>query len=429
MQMLGPHLLLQVATLAGSVQATSPWRVVMVGGGPAPDRNQVAIEGNVRYLDHLLDAKAPRRVLFADGQRDTDTVVFQAAGGRRLRFRPTRVPRLDGPSTHDGIASVWQSFVAPRPRDPLMLYFTGHGIKNPRGDLDNNMFELWGGGGLTVRQLSKRLESLPRETPVVLVMVQCFSGSFANVLFEHGNPDGEAIDRDFAGFFAATQDRPATGCTPEINEKEYRDFSSYFFAALTGKSRTGRAVTGADFDRNGWVGMDEAFAWALVEQETEDVPVATSDAFLRRYVGKPDPETMATPYAQILSWATPAQRAALEGLSRRLHLRGEDRLRVAYDAQFGPRRNRDEDETLRAHRLRFIRAAKSVVLARALIDKGDAPLLRRFQRLRALESINPLRGVGAVPARGEPPPSDGPAVDDARGRAIPRRLPSFPGSR
>ena len=80
-------------------------------------------------------------------------------------------------------------------------------------------------------------------------------------------------------------------------------------------------------------------------------------------------------------------------------------------------------------RLRFIRAAKSVVLARALIDKGDAPLLRRFQRLRALESINPLRGVGAVPARGEPPPSDGPAVDDARGRAIPRRLPTFPGSR
>lgn len=388
-----------LAVAAGVGGVNQPWRTFIVAGGPSPDMNQVAIEGNVRYLDRILDKRAGRRVLFADGQRDTETVAFLTPGGRRVKYRATQVPRLDGASTAAGFASVWSSFVAPRAADPLLLYFTGHGVRNPRGDLDDNIYETWGGGGITVRQLARRIESLPVETPVVLVMAQCFSGSFANVVFDEGRPDNEATPRDIAGFFAATADRPATGCTPEINEADYRDFTSYFFAALTGTSRTGQRITGADYDGNGWVGMDEAFAWALVEQETEDVPVSTSDAFLRKYVDKPDEETMDVRYSAILSWSTPAQRAALEGMSLKLGLTGEQRLRTAYDAQFGARRNRAESENLRAHRLRFIRAAKSVVLARSLVDSNDRRLVARWQRLRALESMNPVRGLGTLPAR------------------------------
>ena len=52
----------------------------------------------------------------------------------------------------------------------------------------------------------------------------------------------------------------AAGCTPEINEAEYQDFSSHFFAALTGRDRVGRAVTGADYNQDRRVSMDEAFA-------------------------------------------------------------------------------------------------------------------------------------------------------------------------
>jgi hypothetical protein len=444
---LGLGILLQTAgpaagadlALAAPSGVAQPWRTLIVAGGPSPDMNQVAIEGNARYLDRILDRRTPRRVLFADGKRDTETVAFQTPGGRRVRYRATQVPRLDGPNTGAGVAGVWSSFVAPRPADPLLLYFTGHGIRNPRGDLDDNLYETWGGGGITVQQLARRIETLPVETPVVLVMVQCFSGAFANVIFEQGRPENEATPRDIAGFFAATADRPATGCTPEINEADYRDFTSYFFAALTGVSRTGARVTGADYDGNGWVGMDEAFAWALVEQETEDVPVSTSDAFLRKYVDKPDEETMNVRYSAILSWATPAQRAALEGMSLKLGLSGEQRLRLAYDAQFGPRRNRAESDTLRAHRLRFIRAAKSVVLGRTLADGNDAKLLARWQRLRAIESLNPVRGLGSLPPRvaaaaaaAPAPAAVAPALPEAaqeEARPAPRPTPAFPRGR
>ncbi|WP_434046490.1 MULTISPECIES: hypothetical protein [Sorangium] len=355
----------------------------------------MAIEGHIRYFQSLLPAAVERRVLFADGRRGTRSVQF--LDGHRMRYRAPRLPRIDGATTRAGLDAVWRKFAAARPGDPLLLYFAGHGSPAPGRDLDNNVFDLWGGGALSVRDLAARIDDLPDETPVVLVMAQCFSGSFANLLFEGGRPDGELVERDVVGFFAATRDRPASGCTPEINEADYTDFSSFFFAALSGVDRLGKRVDGADYDQNRFVGMNEAYAYALLHQATSDVPVATSDVFLRRFVNKPDHETMATPFARILSWATPAERAALEGLSDALGLRGEHRLRVAYDLEFGPGAGRrDVEDVTSAHRLRFIRLAKSVVLARTLRQSGDRARIERFERLRAAEARNPLAEARAA---------------------------------
>lgn len=375
--------------------AAGPWRALVLGGGPRAAMNQVAVEGNVRYFDKLLPPAVDRHVLFADGSRGTPSVQYLE--GHRMRYRAPRLPRIDGPTTEPGIDAAFRDFVTARPADPLLLYVTGHGSPNPRGNLDNNVFDLWGGGALSVRDLAARIEELPEGTPVVLVMAQCFSGAFANLLFEEGRPDGDPVERDLVGFFAATKERPASGCTPEINEADYTDFSSFFFAALSGVDRLGRRVDGADYDRNRFVGMNEAFAYALIHQATSDVPVATSDVFLRRFVDKPDHETMDTPYATILSWATPAERAALDHLSGALALRGEDRLRVVYDLELGPFRRRvDWDDITSAHRLRFVRLAKSVVLARALRQSGDRALIERFERLRAAEARNPLAEARAL---------------------------------
>ncbi|XXT23929.1 hypothetical protein WME94_20545 [Sorangium sp. So ce429] len=100
---------------------------------------------------------------------------------------------------------------------------------------------------------------------------------------------------------------------------------------------------------------------------------------------------MASPYASILSWATPAERAALAGLSDALGLRGEHRLRATYDLELGPGAGpQDVEDVASAHRLRFIRLAKSVVLARALRQSGDRAWIEPFERLRAAEARNPL---------------------------------------
>ncbi|AKT39218.1 hypothetical protein [Chondromyces crocatus] len=373
-----------------------PWRALVLGGGPRATMNQVAIEGHVRYFHALLPTSVERRILFADGNRFTPTVQY--LDGYRLLYRTPRLPRVDGPTTLQGFDRLWRGFVTDRADDPLLLYFAGHGSPSPQRDLDNNVFDLWGGGILSVRDLAARIEQLPPKAPVVVVMAQCFSGAFANLLFEGGDPDADVVDRDLVGFFAATRDRPASGCTPEINEADYTDFSSYFFSALAGVDRLGRLVDDADYDGDQQVGMHEAFAYALIHQATSDVPVATSDVFLRRFVPQHDRETMATPYSKVLAWARPSERAALKALSDALQLQGEDRLRTAYVTQFGPGSGRiNWDDIEGAHRLRFIRLAKTVVLAHTLRENGDPAILERFDRLRAAESRNPLLEVKPNP--------------------------------
>jgi hypothetical protein len=484
--------LLLAALLWRPVAAEGPGlRTVIVGGGPEPRHNQVAIERNVAYVARLLPAGAPRYLLFANGDAAAKTVLYRAAPpapspgerafallfGRREeaiagseRYRAPELGRLDGAARRDGVASAfnWLRRGAP---DPALLYFTGHGSPGPDRNLDNNVFDLWG-EKLSVRDLAAHLAGLPAEIPLTLVMVQCHSGAFANLIFTRGDPKAPPVQRSLAGFFAATPDRPAAGCTPEVNEAEYHDFTSYFFAALSGRDRVGRKVTGADYNHDNRVGMDEAYAYSLLHDASIDVPVCTSDAFLRAAMPADDVELFQTDFSAARGWATPAQAAALDGLSRALGFAGEGRLGEAYAAMRaglerrrpGPGRNprrrfaraRDEarrlvldrwprlgtrdapgfaaaraeavvelsrsanepallelfaadealaqadDEALaaevrQAQVLRFVRLAKSVILARQLRESGPPSLRDRFERLVRDEarSLPPLAAAGS----------------------------------
>lgn len=463
-------------------------RVLTVGGGPRPKMNQVAIESNVRYVDGLLPKDAPRTVLFADGSRQTPSVTFWEEGEplppaesvlRFLlgedpdtttdRFRAPYLPVLSGPAKKATVAGALANLGASS-SDSLLLYFTGHGDRARSGDLDNNTFALWGEETLSVRDLAGELAKLPTGKPVVLVMVQCFAGAFGNVLFENGDPEaGSLVRRPLCGFFATTRERVAAGCTPEVDEQTYHDFTGYFFAALSGRDRLGRAVSPPDYDKNGTVGMNEAFAYALIEEPSIDVPVSTSDVFLRRYVPMADDaEVAAVPFADVRAMASPAQRAALDGISRKLEVNDKgDRLRTALTevreraagpsrrARSAPRISRETralaahwlntltsrfpglagkkapatyaaarksalaylterpavveklraaqnevgkvtearyaDELRGALWLRLIRVAKSVVLEKRLRASGNAARIAQFDRLRKLESANPLR--------------------------------------
>jgi hypothetical protein len=166
-------------------------------------------------------------------------------------------------------------------------------------------------------------------------MVQCFSGAFGNLLFEGGNPANDLSEREIAGFFSTIDSRMAAGCTPEVDEKEYRDFTSYFFAALSGEDRVGRKVTGADYNGDGIVSMDEAFCYSLAHDVSIDIPVCTSDVFLRKFVKTTDEQVFKTPYSSVLEWASSAQRSALEELSTGLRLTAEDRGKTSYDKAMG----------------------------------------------------------------------------------------------
>ena len=366
-------------------------RTLIVGGGPEPDYNQVAIESNVRYVRRLLPADAPLRTLFADGDPSSRIVLYTDDKGHD-HFRATTLNHIDGPSRLTSFRHAFQSLTSQNTNTPLLLYFTGHGSPGDR-DYDNNDYDLWGNDTLSVTHLAAFLEDLPPGAPVTVVMVQCFSGAFGNLLWKEGDPQGAPINLDLCGFFASAATREAAGCTSEVDEADYHDFTSYFFSALSGVSRLGKPITGADYNHDGSVGMNEAFCYALIHDISIDTPVCTSDVFLRRYVPVDRDRTLfATSYSQTLSWAQPAQHAALEALSSQLHLTGDNRFVGAY-TQFKRRVDREGSETEEeqtARWTRFIRLAKSVILAHRLQASGDASLKARYAVLLAAEARNPL---------------------------------------
>jgi hypothetical protein len=389
------ELSLPQATLPSS-NAGSPLNVLIVGGGPEPNYNQVAIESNVRYVQRLLPATAQCTTLFADGNPNHETVYYTDPAptpiGQHLydllihedstysadRYRP---PHLlhgpDGPSRLPAIHRFFERMhqqYATSTDDPapLLLYFTGHGSPD-RPTYANNRYDLWKPGpDLDVRTLANLLEQIPPNVPVTLIMVQCFSGGFGDLLFGGGDPQRPYLDRDLVGFFAAVPQREAAGCTSEVNEAEYHDFTSYFFAALTGRDRLGRPVTGADYNHDGRVGMDEAFYYTLIHDPSIDTPVCTSDVFLRHFVQASDQEVFSTPWHDLLAWATPAQRAALEAIADQLQLQGENRAQTAFNLA-------QDDSNLRTLRARFANAESE--LEGQLRDAKEI-LLDNFPKLR-----------------------------------------------
>ncbi len=396
--------LMPLATRAGQAGGELPLRVLIVGGGPDLANNQVAIESNVRYVTKLLPPDAKRTTLFADGDPAHATVLYdddtshETAGERVLRLvspyaadetggryrRPNLGARPEGASRLNDISRAFAQIAQEESTNAsprrVLLYFTGHGSPG-RGSFDNNVYDLWdeghdGGGrdaALSVRELGRQIARLPNDTPVTLVMVQCYSGAFGNLIFENGDPRADLVKRDLCGFYATVPNRVAAGCTSALNEAEYRDFTSFFFAAAAGRDRVGRAVTGADYRQDGRIGGDEAFCYALIHDDSIDVPVCTSDVFLRRFVPGEDRDLFQTAYPSARAWASTPQKAALDALSERLRLGGNNRLGSAY-AQF----RAIGDRPARAN------AARRNALAhfQALQNDGRSRLLRQFPDLK-----------------------------------------------
>jgi len=324
---------------------------LLVGGGPDTENNTAQIEEHLRFVISLVPVSAGRIVLFADGKPASRTLTYTdsvhlTAGQRALDILLpndglgakvlTRAPALgasiDGPSRPGAIEHAFSRLASLSDKDtaPVLLYFAGHGSLSRRKD-KGSLYNLWDNGNLDPATLLREIDSLPPRVPVTLVMAQCFSGGFANVLFKKANPDLPLNDRLITGFFAAESDREAAGCGTETNSPLYQDFSSYFFGALSGRDKLGHRVDGADFDGDGKVSCHEAFCYALIHDESIDTPMCTSLLFLRRFTDIPDATIFTTAYHTVLESATPAQHAALDALSVKLQLDGDQRLLTAFD--------------------------------------------------------------------------------------------------
>ncbi|QDU87538.1 Caspase domain protein [Pirellulimonas nuda] len=292
-----------------------------VGGGYAPYGNQVSLEKNVQFFQRVLAKTRPdepaHRILFADGKRpdrdlqyraaDDDThaavkiiaELFGESDASDIRYRDHAVAGVRAAATCDNLRKELGSLAARlRSGDRLVLYYTGHGGESYDEQRPHNTtLAMWNEQDLSQAEFTSLLDEFRPGVEVTLVMVQCHSGGFAHAIFNGGDPSLGLASRPRCGFFSQLHSRASAGCSADVDEADYQEYSSFFWAALAGEDRLGGPVEDADYDADGRVSLAEAHAYAMIASDTIDVPVRTSDALLWEYskVGKglaeeePDP--------------------------------------------------------------------------------------------------------------------------------------------
>ncbi len=255
---------------------------LLLNGGGRPEVNYQSHLQNVRSLVellHLSGVPSSEITIFSgDGSdpaadlatRDSDDVpdYWLLPQGLGHYLRPTTyvnsaVAGFDLQPATKSALQAWFTKQAQQLRagDTLLFYVTDHGEENKK-DLDDNTITLWQDDSLSVTELRELLRRVDPGVRVVMLMSQCFGGSFANAIFPAD--DEESPAGNVCGYFATTADRPAYGCYPENRGKDGIGHSFDFFQALHPLG---------DFP--------EAERRVLVTDDTPDVPFVTSDFYLQ----------------------------------------------------------------------------------------------------------------------------------------------------
>ncbi len=296
---------------------------LVFGGGGSPEQNEIAIEKNVLYFQRTLEKMGynplAASIFFANGNDRQATIRYIDELGNQ-QFKVPEIPYVQGEATVTNLQNWFQKTGEQISSQPIFFYFTGHGIENPKNS-NNNALMLWQNQYLTVQELSQMLDKLPQNTPVVTMMAQCFSGSFANIIYQGGDPNKPVALQTRCGFFATIKTLPSVGCTPEVNEADYKDYSSSFFAGLSGYSRTGKKVASADYNRDGKISYAEAHSFAKVDEKTIDLPVSTLEVWLQNQATKADVKLIwEQPIINLLSKARPEQQYVVKSIVKMFNL-------------------------------------------------------------------------------------------------------------
>lgn len=352
---------------------------LVFGGGGSAEINEISLEKNLLYFQRTLKLLGynPAQTLFyfANGTDGNATVRYLDSQGRE-QFKPPEIPHLQGGSTRSNLTSALQQ-LGQRAPNQAFLYFTGHG--NRTSNLNNNTFNLWPSDDITVQEFTQLLDQLPSQTAVTVVMAQCYSGSFANIIYPGGQPGDTLAPQPRCGFFATVKEKPSVGCTPAVDEADYEDYSSSFFAGLSGQNRVGKPVASADYNQDGRVSYAEAHAFVKIDAQTTDLPVSTSEVWLQEWVKQRwlRQKILFQPIATIVATARPEQKAVVAYLVSQLQL---DATR-SYDAQWSQIRGLDADEVKSTY-------ARRLLLE--LMNIGGENLVRKSQDTKAIAVLEQI---------------------------------------
>ncbi len=362
----------------GNCQNSATNFLVMAGGG-SPRNNEIALEKNVLYFQRTLQTlgynPATANLFFANGN-DGQATIRYIDDSREQKFKVPNIPNLQGAATLDNFKRWIATTASRQPQNPVFFYFTGHGIPDA--------LILWKNQQLTVQQLAQQLDQLPQNTPVVTMMAQCFSGSFADFIYEGGDDTQPIALQTRCGFFATVSTRPSVGCTPEVNEADYKDYSSSFFAGLSGVSRTGEVVASADYNGDRQISYAEAHAFAKVDEATMDRPVSTVEVWLQKQARKSDVVSfLEQPLTQLISQSRPEQQYVVSNLAQKFDFNLQQSYRTNVDRL---RPNQVSSDVQQAYLVRLAMELINIGMEEKIRSQKDKKKIAILERLIKCEA-------------------------------------------
>ncbi len=274
--------------------AMAETHVSLIGGGNTVDHSQAQIESNVDWLQTIFrERDVEARTYFGAGDAAEVDVAYLAPpqpspdgeealpGEPRVLYRRHELRNVSGSTRKPELTEALRRDLASLPAgaDALVI-FNGHGGID-RADTRNNYLKLWDDGKMTVRDLESLLDAAPERVPVRFVMAQCYSGAFARLIYDDPHT-ARGFRGNRCGFMSEAADRLAEGCSLSLDETEFRDYTTYFFAALGGRTRSGQPIEqhAVDRDRDGVVSFRESHFYALVNAHSSDLSRSTSEQYL-----------------------------------------------------------------------------------------------------------------------------------------------------
>ncbi len=289
--------------IALNTVAMADEKVILLGGGYKLEGSQGQIELNLKWVQQLLEQKRKAiNVYYTDGNGENPDVFLQTPiedslenlqplarifGQHAVNSFSYRNHQVEGVLS-ETIASVLEPtlidiFKKTNPDDSMLFVYNGHGSPSSSG-AEKVALKLWGDTRLSAKQFHGLLDQFNEDADFRYIFTQCYSGGFHRVVYDDPAKGHKLAEGQRCGFTAESSWRQSEGCSASIDIGDYRDYTTFFFAAINGKDRLGQALA-ADPDHNadGITDMREAHMYTLEHAHSTDLSRSSSEDYLEQW--------------------------------------------------------------------------------------------------------------------------------------------------